>query len=283
MPSARAHTDQKATNRVRRTIAEHALLPPEVTVEAAIAAVMCTLTERLTAGEAHELVDALPRTLRPMFVACALHRQGRPTMKWDRAEFLARVAGHLDVTPAHAEIVCEAVFEAVRSELPERLIEAITAQLPHGLKGLWLAVPPASPIPETVLSEDEARRVIEDATREAAPLPPGVDAADAFAAVMCALSQRLSGGEARDVLLGLPNTLRPLLDRCILHRSEPGAVFGRAELVRRIGEHAHIGPAAAEAIASAVFGAVKRVLPEKAVLDVASQLPGDILDLWERS
>jgi hypothetical protein len=39
-------------------------------------------------------------------------------------------------------------------------------------------------------------------------LPPGMRGTDAAAAVLCVLAQRLSGGEARDLVVTLPEGLR---------------------------------------------------------------------------
>src|SRR5687767_12208699 len=101
---------------LRHSVASAARLPATLAADDAIAAVMCTLTSRITAGEAHELLEALPRTVRSFFEICVIHREGLPTLKLDRAEFLDRVAEHLGVTPAHAELVCAVVFDAIRSE-----------------------------------------------------------------------------------------------------------------------------------------------------------------------
>ena len=278
----RSEADQAATERVTSSVASTARLPPDVPVEDAIAAVMCTLVDRLTAGETHYLFEALPASMRPLFASCVRHRTGQPTMKLDRVEFLERVAEHLGVTPAHAEIICEVVFDAVRSELPDKLVGDVAHQLPRGLQELWLAGRRIEPAPaEATLSADEARRRVEQEIHEDVALPEGVTSADAFSAVMCTLSQRVSRGEARELVLGLPETLRGLVDRCAKHRSEESDVFGRDELLRRIAVHLELEPSAAEPIVRAVFAATKRVLPERAIFDIGSQLPVDLRELWD--
>jgi uncharacterized protein (DUF2267 family) len=256
----------------------HASLPRHISAGEAISAVMCALTERLTSGEAHELLEALPRSVRPLFARCDGHRGRRPVAKLDRAEFLDRVARHLAVTPAHAELVCAAVFEAVSDELPPKLADDVAHQLPRDLQELWLYPQPYT-LGSPVLTQDDAREVL-DAIATRVELPAETTPADAFAAVMCALCDRLSGGEARDVLLGLPLSVRPLIEHCVEHRAEPSAVFDRAQLLRRIGAHLGASDHVAIDIARAVFAAVKRVLPEKEVQDVASQLPADLVELW---
>lgn len=258
-------------------------MPSDLDIDEAISAVMCALTERITAGEAHELLEAVPPTVRAFFEVCVIHREGRPTTKLDRAEFLERVAEHLGVTPAHAELASEAVFAAIRSELPDEIARNVAQQLPRGLAQLWLAPPRFDAPAEATIAEDEARRSVESHIAAEVALPFDVTSAEAFAAVMCALSQRLSGGEARELLLGLPVPLRRLVDRCMAHRPEPSATFGKDELVRRVTEHVRMTPSEAEALVRATFAGVKRVLPEKVVHDVESQLPFDVRELWEQA
>ncbi len=280
----RTQADEAATERVTSAVASSARLPPEVLAEDAIASVMCALVDRLTAGETHHLFEALPSSMRSLFATCVRHRGGQPTMKLDRAAFLERVAEHLGVTPAHAEIVCETVFDAVRNELPDELVGDIAHQLPRGLQELWLSGPRIESRPaEATLSAVDARRMALEAIDDSVALPEGVMSADAFAAVMCSLSQRVSGGEARELVLGLPETMRGLVDRCALHREEEADVFGHDELLRRVAVHLQLDPGSVEPIVRAVFAAVKRVLPEKATFDIGSQLPLDLRDLWERA
>ncbi len=99
-------------------------------------------------------------------------------------------------------------------------------------------------------------------------------------AVMCTFSRRLSGGEARNLLLALPNTLRPLVGACMLHRTETAARFDEREFVGELAEHPQTTPELATRLAPAVFAAVKRWLPEKDVEDAAGQLPTDLRSLW---
>ncbi|MBX3261776.1 MAG: DUF2267 domain-containing protein [Labilithrix sp.] len=280
----RSVADQAATDRVQRSVAVNARLPRDLAPEDAITAVMCVLMDRLTAGEAHHLLEAMPASMRPFFSTCVRHRVGQPTQRLDRVAFLERVAEHLGVTPSHAELVCEVVFDAVRSELPDKLVDDVAHQLPRGLQQLWLAGPRFEPPPEeATLSSQDARLAIEEEIERSVALPPGVASIDAFSAVMCALAARVSGGEARELAAGLPVTLRGVVERCTLHRGEESEVFDRDELLRRVAAHLSIDPAEAEPIVRAVFDAVKRVLPEKATTDIASQLSVDLRALWEGS
>jgi uncharacterized protein (DUF2267 family) len=109
-------------------------------------------------------------------------------------------------------------------------------------------------------------------------LPPGVRGADAAAAVLCVLEQRLSGGEARDLVV--PERLRPGVQACARHRGERGEAFDYDEFLRRVAAHLDVSGPEAEEIARTVFAAVRRTLPVKQRQDVASQLPWDLEQLW---
>ena len=111
-------------------------------------------------------------------------------------------------------------------------------------------------------------------------LPPGVRGTDAAAAVLCVLAQRLSGGEARDLVVTLPEGLRPRVQACARHRGERGEAFDYDEFLRRVAAHLDVSWPKAEEITRTVFAAVRRTLPVKEQQDVASQLPRDLEQLW---
>lgn len=280
MRFARSQVDLETTNRLRREVAQNARLPPELTTDAAVSAVMCTLTERLTAGGAFEVLENIPPSIGPMFEACVLHREGKPTVKLDRAAFVARVADHLGVTPAHAELVCSAVFSAIRAELPADVVIAVAAQLPRGLDELWLGPPIAAPDLDVDIEPKSARAVVLADLERRAALPQGLSPSACFAAVMCAFTRRLSGGETRHVLLGLPRTLRELIEPCAAHRAEPAEVFGRDELFADVASHLGTGAGETERIVLEVLRAAKRSLPQRAIAEVEAQLPPDLAQLW---
>ncbi len=268
---------------MRRTVASSARLPASLTAERAVSAVMCVLTERLTSGEAHHVLQAVPFSLAPLFERCVAHRDGRMTQKMDHAEFMARVADHLGVSPAHAELICSAVFNAVRAELPAEVSTHVARQLPHGLKDLWLGPPVSAPDLDVDVRPEHARAAIEHDLERRAHLPAHVAPATAFVAVMCTFARRLSGGEARHVLLGLPRSVRALIDRCATHEHEQADVFGRDELLRAIGEHLSTDREETERITLEVLRATKRALAPSVNEQVAAQLPPDLAELWERA
>lgn len=261
-------------------VASRAALPAHLTAEAATTAVMCAITERLTRGGAFKLSNALPAPISQLFQRCVEQHTG-PVAPIDRATLLERTAEHLGVIPARAEVICCSVLHAVRQRLPPEVADDVAAQLPGDLKELWYAEPPLAPT--TTVPETEAEAVRAEVFAEierTGELPRGIDGAAAFMAVMCIFSQRLSGGEARHVLLGLPSTLRPLVTSCMIHRDEPATPFDRSELFRRVSEHLGTNADVATDITRAVFAAVKRCLPIKDIEDAGSQLPPDLRDVW---
>lgn len=266
--------------RLERALNEPIGLPPGVDASHAIAAVMGELVERLTPGETHLLLEDLPASLHALLCPCEVKRRGHPVdRRLDRAELLARVAAELGTTPARAEAIASAVFAAIRSELPDETVDHVAAQLPHDIKQLWLATRPIVPPPGSGSATGAGLRV-EQEIAQRTPLPDGITAAGAFAAVMTIFFQRLSGGEALDVLLGLPDELRPLVDVSPIDRHEPAHSFGRAELVAAAANRLGVAVAEAARIVPAVLAAVKHVLPVKEVDDVTAQLPADLRELW---
>lgn len=264
-----------------REVARRAPVPAHVTVEAAVSFVTCTLATRLTRGAACEMRDALPEAIALLLDRCVDERTGPPS-PIGRVELVSQTADWLGVTPKTAERICAGILSVVREWLPPPIRDHIAAQLPADLQDLWFTTPDREAVP-TPPGEPELlqARIFAEIERTAV-LPRDVDVADAFMAVMCIFSQRLSGGEARHVLLGLPSSLRPLVTTCMAHRSEGADVFDREELVQRVGLHLHLEsmPESAERIVRAVLGAVKQCLPEREVEDTASQLPHDLRTLW---
>jgi uncharacterized protein (DUF2267 family) len=272
-----------ALNRFRRTVATIGRLPAALSVEGAASAVVCVLTERLTGGEAHALLRGLSPALQRLFEQCIVDRMGNATITIDRAELVGRVADDLGITPAHAELVCSAVFAGLREDLPTETALHVAAQLPRDLQELWLGPPIVAPdLDVDIAPADTLRTALRDLERRAS-LPAEIAPLTAFEAVLCRLSQRLSGGETRHIRLGLPEPFRPFLDRCAAHRSERAALFDEDELVASVGEHLSTDRVTAAHIVVEVLRALRRVLPQRVTREIGSQLPYDLRQLWESS
>lgn len=259
-------------------IAEGASLPPHVTPVAAAIATTCPLLDRLTPGQAHDLIAALPDEVRPLFERCDLHRDGERAAWLGRAELVDRVAAHLGLAPVAAELVVGAVFRALEASLPQETIAHVAQQLPRDLQELWTW--PVLDTAEEIATERELLpQVLGDIDRSGA-LPTHVSARRAFAVVMCLFSERLSGGEAKDLFLGLPRTLRPLVEACMIPRRERAVAFEAEELFAAVASDLDMELDAAPAVVAAVVAAVTRVLPSEELAHVESQLPDDLRAIW---
>jgi uncharacterized protein (DUF2267 family) len=146
---------------------------------------------------------------------------------------------------------------------------------------MWLASSPIAPpsIPPATWG-DAARVAVMEEIERRVQLPDNVTADGAIKAVMEIFMQRLSGGEAFDLLLGLPEDLRRLTAGGVLGRNEHTSVFDRETLIGAVAYRLHIEREGAAPIVFAVLGAVKGVLPVKEIDDVAEQLPADLRELW---
>jgi uncharacterized protein (DUF2267 family) len=129
---------------------------------------------------------------------------------------------------------------------------------------------------------DRATALFYDRIERMGPLPFGVDAADATTAVLCTLSQRLSGGEAFDFAASLPPDLQAAIGPCTVHRGEAGKVFGQEQFLGRVADHLSISSEDAAAVTRQVFAAVQDQLSSKETRDVESQLPEDLKVLWRQ-
>lgn len=112
-------------------------------------------------------------------------------------------------------------------------------------------------------------------------LPADVRPADAARAVLCALALRMHKDDAQLLAGVLPGELSRLLHPCVRHRRDVPEVFDRPEFLRRVADHLLVSPEQAELIARAVFAALKNRVPAADIQEVATQLPGDLKELWQ--
>jgi uncharacterized protein (DUF2267 family) len=278
-------TREEATERFFRHIQQSGAVPSGISAEQAATAVLCTLTMRVTGGQARDYVASIPQPLSALLIPCVQHRGEQPE-KFDRAGFLQRVTDHLGVSMEDAERISRAVFAAVRSDLPQREADDVESQLPRDLAELWRA--PAADVTErgepqpviNIAGRDEAtQRFFRDILGSGA-LPLGMAPEVAATAVLCILTLRVTGGQARDYVASLPRALNTMLLPCAAHRDEQPEKFDRAEFLRRVADHLSVGVEEAERITRAVFRGMQHDLPQREVDDVETQLPRDLAELW---
>ena len=111
-------------------------------------------------------------------------------------------------------------------------------------------------------------------------IPANTNPRDAAQGVLCVLTQRVSGGEARDFYASMPQGMQELLRQCTLHREEPPGLFGKQEFLEKVAEHFDISSDQAEALSRAVFASMWGHLPRKELDDLESQLPPDMKEIW---
>lgn len=282
---ARGPAQDAGRERFLRDIEGALILPAHVDPAEAASAVTCTLTARLTGGEAQDMLQQLPLSLRPLLQRCERHVQD-PAAAFDRDEFVRRVADHLGVSQGDAECIALAVFSALRARLPAPDVQDVDGQLPKSLKELWRAAVPGIAAPasgEPVPMTPPAGHFIFGDIERSGALPQTLSATQAFAAVMCTLMQRMEHDEGpKELAQRLPLSVRHLVDRCALHREQPGGEqrWNAAEFVQRVAEHLNTDLDSAEEITRAVFSAVQRLMSSGERGDVARELPEDLQGMW---
>ncbi|WP_437855940.1 CBS domain-containing protein [Sorangium sp. So ce363] len=167
--------------------------------------------------------------------------------------------------------------DIARSEPDDRVAGTLRATATREAPAAPGAEPAREARPIDVKSERVFRRI-----EQSGALPKDLRAPEAVGAVLCVLSLRVSGGEARDMAGALPPTLREIVEPCALHRAELPDTFGRGEFVQVLAQHLQTSSEQAEALARAVFSAVEAEMPMDEVTAVEGQLPGDLKDLWGR-
>jgi uncharacterized protein (DUF2267 family) len=246
-------------------------VPANVSAEEAFSAVICTLAQRVTGGEALHLFSSLPREIHPLLARCTIHRSSEAAARFGYDELVERVANHLGVPREDAEKVTVAVIRAVTKRLPEQEVQHVASQLPQDIRELWS--PPRPPAPEPTPTE------LFDRIEANPEIPPGVRGADALVGVLCPLSRRISLGAARELVEALPEPARPLMSRCLENRNEDPEVFDAETYRRRVGDE--LGTDDPAPMVRAVLSAVKPFLRPGAIARVRSQLPKDLQDMLD--
>lgn len=108
-----------------KTVSERAGVPREA-AGTRIRAVLRTLSERLTRGEANDLAAQLPKEIKN-----ALADSSEPTAdRFGADEFVSRVSHRAEVPPDEARKATEAVFSTVRDAVSEGEFRDAMSQLP---------------------------------------------------------------------------------------------------------------------------------------------------------
>jgi uncharacterized protein (DUF2267 family) len=104
------------------------------------------------------------------------------------------------------------------------------------------------------------------------------EAADLTRATLETLADRLSGGEARDLAVRLPE---PMGESLCGKKGMAAGNFGLEEFVRRVSEHAGLTVKETTEGVRAVFRTLAEVVPSDHFDQAMSQLPGDFRRMLE--
>jgi uncharacterized protein (DUF2267 family) len=243
---------------------EAGLLRPEA--RRAVRAALETLGERLSGGEARDIAQRLPEQLRP-FVS-----DGEEPEPFGVEEYLQRVARREEVDEATAARHALAVFTALGRAVGRDEVEDMAAELPKDFALLVAAAEAAAGDagPRAVVSGEEyAAAVAERAGLDDAAARRAVDA------VLDALGERITHGQAEDLAAWLSAELREALERGNARGRGEGRPLSVTEFERRVADHEGVSPEVAREHARAVLAVLRESVPEKEFSDTVAQLPAD--------
>lgn len=108
-----------------------------------------------------------------------------------------------------------------------------------------------------------------------------LDPAEVAEAVVCVLTQRLSGGTSQRLFEGLPEDVSELVRNCPRRESSAHAPpTDRDDFYLSVAEHLLVDPEEVRRIIHAAFAALHTQLLERESERIASELPGDIKETW---
>jgi uncharacterized protein (DUF2267 family) len=228
--------------------------------ERAARATLTTLAERLSKGEARDLLRQLPAEMKPW-----VHTES-DAERLDVDEFLRRVAEREGIDVETAERHARAVFFALGQTVSADEIADIAEELPQDFEPLIAEA--QRRFYDVIPAEEFLARVAERTGLD----PDG--ARGATDAVLEMLAERIAGGEVDDLIPRLPLALHDPLRR---GRAASGGEARRMSLDRflgRIAELEGVDPFEASEHARAVFAALREAVGDE-FFDVTVQLPPD--------
>jgi uncharacterized protein (DUF2267 family) len=236
--------------------------------ERAARAVLETLAERLSAGEARDLAERVPAPLNAWLHTTA----GPEPFRYD--EFLRRVAARAGTDPETAARHARAVFWALGQSVDEDEIADLAAELPQDFAPLV-----AEARKRYFRAVDLGTFLTRVAEHAAIPADAARQVADA---VLETLAERISGGEVDDLEAVLPIELRAPLERGKAHSGGRATRMSLDAFLERLADRLGVMPLEARRYAEAVFAALRETVPEDEFLDVTAQLPYEYASIGAR-
>jgi uncharacterized protein (DUF2267 family) len=245
---------QREAGRVSREVAE---LATHTTFQ--------TLSERLSRGQARDLVEQLPGSGPWLFPDA-----DREPISYD--EFILRVAKREGVDEATAERHARAVFAALGKAIDQDELEDLIADLPEDYAPLIAEA--RGQIDQRTPSDELIRRVAERGQLT-------VDQSErAVEAVLETLAERLAPGEIDDLIARMDRDFRPPLERGKANQTPATRRMDRTEFLQRVADRAGISFEEAFDHARAVFTTLRDALPGGEFWDIAAELPAEYAALW---
>ncbi|MCW3032261.1 MAG: hypothetical protein JWM60_606 [Solirubrobacterales bacterium] len=227
--------------------------------ESAARAVLQTLAERISAGEARDLAERLGPELGP-WIATKTPAEG-----FDADEFVRRIAEREDVDTETAERHARATMLALSQVVGADEYDDMVAELPSSFerllaRGEWLEAMPA----EEFLARVSRRAGLERGAARAAT-----------AAVLEKLAERIAHGEVEDLIDQLPSELHEPLRRGDELSNGAARRIDLDRFVRGVAEREGVDPQLAREHVRAVFATLREAVTPKEWFDVTSQLPAE--------
>lgn len=232
-------------------------------------AVLTTLLERLSGGQADDLVQQLRPP--PEVVSGTATLRNRPAESYDVEEFLRRVERREPTRDGDTRTHVSAVLQALRLVVSPAETADTLAQLPSGLADLGRA--PGRPRHPAASGEELVRAVARRgdlALEEAGRVTEGV---------LEALAERLPDREVNELTLQLPDDLSPPLARGRARRTAPRGLDVDAFL-DLVGERLTVDPVLARTSARTVLPELAAAVDDPVLADVLVQLPDGAADLF---
>jgi uncharacterized protein (DUF2267 family) len=230
--------------------------------ERAIASTLRTLAERITGGEARDLALLLPPEVRRF-----LTETPEEAARFGLDDFYRRVAEREGIDGRTAASHARAVFGALGVAVAPGELRDMAAQLPAEYEPLLQAAG---------VGRRRAAQEPYDLTLRVAELA-GLDreqARRATEAVVETLAVRISAGEVEDLMKEIPPNLHSALERG-LRESRDALKMSLDEFLDRIAGREGIAREEALEHARAVFAALRELVTDDELADMAAQLPKD--------
>ena len=224
-----------------------------------------TLGQRITRGEARDIAAFLTGGLQEILMS-ALERAER----FGLDQFVRRVAELEGVDEATAYRHVQAVFVALGEAVAPGELSDMAAQLPKDFDPLHAAARSGG--------QSTRQDPLVLGVAQLASLEP-VRARRAVEAVLETLAVRISYGEVEDLMERLPPDLRPALERG-LSQSRRATRMSLDQFLDRVAKLEGVPREEAERHARVVFAALRKLVPDKEIYDVESELPGEYASLF---